>query len=470
VWSALAFATIAAAALSLPFLAHQSLWLDEVYTRDILGAHTLGGIWRHVRATESTPPLYYLLAKLSTDLAGTRSAAAMRLPSALALIAAVPVTFLALRRMIGNGGALAAAAIVAVNPSLVAFATDARSYALFVLTGLLSVWGLSAVMERPSPPRYAAWAAASVACVWTHYFGAFLIAGEVLILLAVLGKARRVTFAWCLAIAVAAAPLIPLLARQNATEESAFIAGIPLGSRLESTVRQFGMGPIVPRTWLEAAGLALALLGAVVGAAIAVRRREARRLLVLALLAFGVPPAMAVLGFEDRVYARNLVAVLPLGAGLAALGLLRARAAPLAVYLALCAMTSVWVASNWRYEELDWRTAIARIDSVDPAAAVLATDSRNAPVIRTYLGRGPVGSARAGAVWVAVEPARGPHQRALEPRPVPGAVVAALSGFRPIREVDVHGFRLILERARAPETIVAPPGAVLFPTAPRSRP
>jgi len=461
----LAAATFAAAALTLPFLGHQSLWLDEIYTRHILAAHSLGGLWDRIRATESTPPLYYLLAKLSTGLAGTRSASAMRLPSALAVIAAVPVGYLALRRLVGWRAALAAAAIIAVNPNLLEFGTDARSYALFVLSGLLSVWGFAAVLERPGWRRYAAWAAASVACLWTHYFGAFLVAGEALILLVALRDAWRPTLAWCLVIAAAAAPLIPLVTHQNGSEDAAFIAAIPLRSRLEATVRQFAMGANVPRTWLEAAGLALAVLGLVAGAALALRRREGRILLALAVLACGVPLAMAVLGLEDRFYSRNVVAVLPLVAGVAALGLARARAAPLAVYLALCAVTAVWVATDWRYEQLDWSAAVARMTAVDPAAAVLSTDPGNAVVVRTYLGRGPVGGVRADAVWVAVEPARGPGERALTPVALPPGVLAGLAGFRPVRELDVHGFRLVLLRASAPLAVGVPPGAMLFPPA-----
>jgi hypothetical protein len=181
---------------------------------------------------------------------------------------------------------------------------------------------------------------------------------------------------------------------------------------------------------------------------------------------------MAVLGLEDRFYSRNLVAVLPLCAGLAAPALLRARAAPLAVYLALCLLASLWVASNWRYEQVDWRTAIARIDSVDSTTPVVSTDPLSAPVVRTYLGRGPVAGVRSDALWVAIEPARGPHQRALNPQPVPAAVAAALAAFRPVRELDFQGFRLILERASVPEPVLAGsmPGAVLFPAPATARP
>lgn len=174
----------------------------------------------------------------------------MRAPSALSLIAAVPVAYFALRRLIGERPALASAAFVAVNPLLVNYSTDARSYALLVLTALLSVWGLTAVLESGHQRAYAGWALASVACVWTHYFGAFTVLGEALVLLVLRPEQRRLTLAWCLAIAVCAAPLIPLLMRQNASEDSAFIAGISLVSRVEQTARQFGMGANVPtRFW-----------------------------------------------------------------------------------------------------------------------------------------------------------------------------------------------------------------------------
>src|SRR5437660_6853008 len=86
VWLVLVLATVLGAALRVPFLGHQSLWLDEIFTRDILGASSLSGLWHHIQSTESTPPLYYLLAWLF----GGRSAVAMRAIPALALIAAVP--------------------------------------------------------------------------------------------------------------------------------------------------------------------------------------------------------------------------------------------------------------------------------------------------------------------------------------------------------------------------------------------
>ncbi|HEY6397800.1 MAG TPA: glycosyltransferase family 39 protein [Solirubrobacteraceae bacterium] len=468
IWWGLVVATVVAAGLRLPFLGHQSLWLDEIFTRNLIGQPSLTAVWNHVQATESTPPLYYVLAWLL----GGRSAASMRALPACALIAAVPVTFLALRRLVGEWPALATAAIVAVSPELVQYSLDARAYGLFVLTGLLSLWAFAGLLERESPTRYLGWVAASVACVWTHYFGFFLVAAEAIVLLSVRPSAWRRTAGWSVVIAACLAPLAPLLSHQNG-ERAAFIPGIPLMTRLTQTVRQFGMGANVPRTWLEAAGLALALAAFAVGAVAAVRSGTRSRSLV-ALVAFGfaVPLAVAVLGIEDRFYDRNLLFLLPLLAALAAPALLRLGAAPLAVYLALAVLTSVWVSSNWRYEQADWHAAAERTKALAPAAAVItvgSTSQFSVAVAGTYVGRPATATpVFAHQGWIVVEPYRAPHHRALGPAPVPYAIIASLPGFRIERSLIVHGFRLILLTATKPTPIVPAklPGAAVFPGPP----
>ena len=458
-WLALALATAVGAALRLPFLAHQSLWLDEIYTREILREASLSGVWRHVRATESTPPLFYALGWL----VHARGAAAMRAIPALALTAAVPVGYLAFRRLVGSGAALAAAAILAVNPMLVWYSTDARSYGLFVLAALLTVWAFSAVLERASTRRFGLWAGASVACVWTHYFGVFVVAGEAVVLLATLPGARRQTLSWATLVGACLIPLLPLLASQSGDERAGFIAGVPLRTRVSEAVRQFAMGPNVPRAWLEAAGLAILAVAFAGGLWISWgSSMRARGLLALAAIAFLTPLSMSLLGIDDHFYARNVIAVLPLVAALAAPALLRGRAVPLAAYLLLATVASVWVASDWRYEQVDWKDAIARVQSIEPNAPLFAvTPGEAAPVVATYLDRPPATAPGplAQRAWVLMEPVRAAGQRALGPAPVPH-----LPGFTAERTVELHGFQLVLESAAQP-TRIAPgelAGATVF--------
>lgn len=458
-WVGLAFVTAVAAALRLPFLNHQSLWFDEIYTRSILGEPSLAGVWRHVEATESTPPLFYVIGWLL----GARSAAAMRLVPALSLTAAAPVAYFALRRMVGQRAALASAAVVAVSPMLVSYGTDARSYGLLVLLSLLSVWAFTAVLEEPSWRRYGAWTAACALCVWTHYFGGFVVAGEALLLLALCPQTRRRTVACSLAIVALIAPLLPMLAHQSSSERAEFISEIHLGSRLETTVRQFAMGPNVPRTWLEGAGLAIWALALAWGAWHALRERSGPGvLLALAAFSLGVPLLLSASGAVDRFYARNVIFALPLAIGLAAPAMLRLRGLPLGAYLALATLASVWVATDWRYEQLDWRDALARAEQVEPSAPVFAVTKYSAPVVATYLGRAlaPAAGLRADEAWVIVEPDRPAGHRWLTPAPVP-----ALAGFTSAGTIESYGFRIELMHAARPVSLSSSslPGAVLFP-------
>ena len=455
----LTLATLLAAALRLPFLDHQSLWFDEIYTRDVLGESSLAGLWHHIRATESTPPLYYLLAWGWTGVLG-RGAAAMRAIPALALIAAVPVSYTAFRRLIGQRVALATAALVAVSPILVSYSTDARSYGLFVLTALLSVWGFSVVLERGSRRDHALWALASVACIWTHYFGGFVVGGEVIVLLVLRSptRGRIQVLVSAAAVVLCSLPLLPLLLDQTGDERAAFIAGIPLRARLTATVRQFAMGPNVPRTWLEAAGIAILAVALVAGAVMTARSgRTGTALVSLTAFVFLAPLLLGAVGIEDRFYARNVVAAVPLGLALAAPALLRLGAVPLVAYLALALLTSIWVATDWRYEQLDWGGALARVEAIGQRVPVVLPAGLNEPVVRTYLGRHAVRSLTASRAWITVEPIRAPGHRALGP----AAPTPLPAGFAAVREIDVHGFRLELIVAPRPLPIVSgQPGVV----------
>src|SRR5438105_3275976 len=183
VWAALALVTAGALALRLPYLGNQSLWYDETFTRTIAAAPSVTRLWHEVKATEGTPPLYYLLTWGWGKLFGIHSDAALRATSGLAGATCAPAAFLALRRFGGSRAALAATALVAASPMLVWYSLDARAYSLLVLLSLISIWATSLVLERPTPCRFPGWALAAAAVVWTHYFGAFLVVAEVVLLL-----------------------------------------------------------------------------------------------------------------------------------------------------------------------------------------------------------------------------------------------------------------------------------------------
>jgi hypothetical protein len=495
----LALATAVAALLRLPVLGSQGLWFDETYTATVVSAGGPGALWERIGSSESTPPLFYALTWAWTGIAGDGEAA-LRTVSAVATIAAVPVAYAAVRRLVGERAALATAAIVAVSPLLVHYALDARAYGLLVLTGLLSVWACSAVLERPaSTRRWALWALAAAAAIWTHWFAGFVVLGEAVALLWLLPGRRRTALLAAGAILLALLPVVPLLLDQVGDARAAFITDRPLTDRLEQFVRELALGPNIPRTWLEAAGLALALGGLAVGAVMTVRRAlgdgrpalasdrpataggptepgvarnaedatppsdatldpaiAARALLAILAVAVLAPLVLSASGAYDRFFIRNTIAVLPLAAAIAAVALIRLRAVSLALYLTVALTATVWIATDWRQQSADWRGAV-EATAIRGAPVIAATD-RGGPTAAHYVGRKPTTApltTRRAILFV--EPVRATGRRDLAATTAPAE--ATLATLFPNRTERTHrGFGIV--ELTAPEPVVIDPAAL----------
>jgi 4-amino-4-deoxy-L-arabinose transferase-like glycosyltransferase len=142
----LAAALVAAAVLRLRGLGDASLWSDELVAWWAASGESLGDVVSRATTCMATPPLSFLVQHMSVGAAGA-SEWALRLPSALAGIAAVALAFAAGRRLFGHAAGLAAAFLLAVHPVHLWFSTDARPYSLAVLLALGSTWALSEMVR-----------------------------------------------------------------------------------------------------------------------------------------------------------------------------------------------------------------------------------------------------------------------------------------------------------------------------------
>jgi uncharacterized membrane protein len=469
-----ALATATAAALRLPFLDKQSFWLDETYTVGIIAKGSLVSVWHAVEATESTPPLYYLLTWGWTHLIDSQSEPAIRSMSAIAGIASVPVAFLAFRKLFGESLALAVAWMTAVSPLLVWYSLDARSYGLLVLVSLLSLWAFACLFERPTRMRWVGWTLAAIASAWTHYFAIFMIAAELAVLVWRRPALKRQLLACTAAVAVGAIPSALVFAAQNGgAGRTDWISSRPLQDRVEQLAREFPAGPNVPWAWLE--GLALVLVGGALIAALLLWRSRRRRsgplavadasvpdgataLLTIGLIAIGLPLLLAVTHVNDHFFARNVLIAWPTMAGLTALALVRLKAIPLFAYLAVCVVTVVAVQGDWRYGKADWRGAMARLDSGEGGAPLIIYPALQAPTANYYLPLAPVAAPiRTRDVWTVVEPAR-QGSRALTPLPGAPPPVALDPRLRSTEAISYHGF--LLERFASTRPVVIEPARV----------
>ena len=455
-WAGLAVATTVALLLRWHFAGEQSLGYEEVFTRTIVHQPTVSAVWDATRATESTPPFYYLLVWLWLKLTGTGSAAGLRAVSVIAGTLTVPVVFAAIRGLSGRRIALAAAGLAAISPILVDDGIYARSYAVLVLVSALSMWALSTLLARPTRRVWVLWALAAALCLWTHYFTGFVIGAEVVVLAVRLPAQRRTLVAAVAGVVVLAAPLWPLFrAQSSASQRTEFIASRPLSGRLEDIVRQFAMGTNVPSAPLEALGILLVAAAIALAIVRGMRTATTRTLVAIVVLGAGLPIATALTGIDDHLLARNALGVWVFLAAVAAAGLIRLRGVLLLAYGAACLTTVTLSLSDWRYQgAADWAGAARLLGTTARGEPIAVLPGQDINVAALYLGRirltAPV---RSRDLWVIAEPERAAGSRAL------GAVadlpLAFGAGLRPVGERDRRGFRIVHLQAATPVTVAA---------------
>ena len=354
-WARIAPAAILALAAVLRFatLGLQSYEADEAVTVDLLG-RDLGDMVAAIPDSESTPPLYYVLAWGWTRVLGSTSEVALRSLSALAGVALVYVGYRLVASAVSRRAALVVALLLAVNPFLVWFSQEARAYALVALLCALSLWAFAIALRRPSGRVLVLWAVTSAAALATHYFAVFPVAAEAVWLIAA-GRRDRRLLAAVGAVGAAGLALLPLAAAQksNAAFAPLLESSGTLATRAAQIPKQFLLGYDAPLELVL--GLAAAVL-ALVGAVLWWRGRPALPVVAVGAIAAAVPLALAPAGL-DLVVSRNLiVVVLPLAAAIGS-GMARTRTglAAAAALAVLSVAVLVAQAVEPRYQRDDWR-------------------------------------------------------------------------------------------------------------------
>jgi len=330
-WWPLAALTLLAAVLRLATLDVQSFWLDEAFTPVNVLRPSLITTLRAIPHTENTPPLWYVIVWAFSRVLGTGEVA-LRLPSALAGIAAVPVAWAIGEELEGSRArraAIVCAAIVAVNPLFVWYSQEARAYGLYVLTAALAMLCFLRARREPTPRRMAAFALAGSLALLSEYFAVFLLIGMVLWLLWE-RRTRVAALPATVALAIVGAALIPLVLAQ-AGRDTQWIAEWPLKQRLEASAQYYltgysglrqgtGVGevqkPIGHAIELLVALLILAGLGLGLRQMLARARSLFPALAPLLIAACGILiPVLLAAGGADYLAPRNLVgAMIPLSA------------------------------------------------------------------------------------------------------------------------------------------------------------
>ncbi|WP_431269877.1 glycosyltransferase family 39 protein [Dankookia sp. P2] len=301
VFSAAATITLLGLALRLHQIGEASLWSDEAFSAWWIHK-PLGYLWTDGLVIETTPPLYYSLLKVWAGMFGDGDAA-LRLFSAAAGTATIPVVFLLGLEIAGPVVGLVAAMLFAMAPMQIYFAQEARVYALLPLAFALALLGLlrfvgSADHRGAQADRgaLALYAAGMLVLLYAHATSVFTAAalascgGLVLLRTPRKRAALRPFILAHLAIGVLALPLaIPILAQAGRHDLSWIKPPDLIG--LLSLADHLVVDPVTPlRLFRLASILSLAAMSLLVALAVPLLRADRR----LALLLAGVPGSFLV--------------------------------------------------------------------------------------------------------------------------------------------------------------------------------
>lgn len=266
-----------AAALRIYGIANRELWIDEA-NAIVISWQSLPDLIARLRL-DSSPPLYYaglhywMLAFGAGD-AATRS---------LSVLGGVLLTYFTYRfgrRWFGTEVGLMAAALLAVAPIQIFYSQTVRMYAWLPLLALLATAALAGAIQSARPWRLVAYAAATLAALYTHNFALHLLPAHAL-LVAASGALRRHPARWlacAIAIGLGYLPWLPILREQLANKsqygwfEAHWKQNGPAGILLES-IQSFTPGgtqpPFVRQTGLsQFAWLPVAVIALLVGLAV----------------------------------------------------------------------------------------------------------------------------------------------------------------------------------------------------------
>jgi mannosyltransferase len=214
--------------------------------------------------TDAPLGLYYFLMQgwlaIGDGLGVGPAAWWLRLPSALAAIAAVGVLVVLVSRWFGPAAALVAGVLLAVHPMMTFYAQDARPYALVTLAFLLATLALLRAVESPTWQHLSVYGIAAVGCLYLHLFVGYAFGAHLVLLLRARAGQRSPTPLWRWAVVaggvmVAATPLLVVSRRE--TGEVSWIARPTIGLVQAVLTRMFGGG------WLVLALAAIAIVAVV---------------------------------------------------------------------------------------------------------------------------------------------------------------------------------------------------------------
>jgi mannosyltransferase len=355
----IAFIVLIAAGLRLIFLGARSFWADEIVSVK-LATDNWGGFKFWIFSREANMALYYLLLRAWVKFGDGE--AWVRLLSALAGIAVVPLLYALTRRLYNERVAWMTALLAATSACLVEFSQEARSYSLVILLCVLSYYFFVQTLTQERNWPLAAYFVVSVSALYAHFFAALVMVAQAVSVLWLPPKTvkwGKLTAAW-IAIAIGAIPISAFVLKRD-VGQLYWVQPTTIPEIYKLTIFFAGASKGV------AAILSIVSIFAIVAAIAsnteAVRTRsEASWKFMVALLWAVLPVLLTILVSLHRpiFVHRYLLVALPGYLTLIALGLARIRSRTLlaSALISFIALSSVSIAQGYFRPIEDWRGVV----------------------------------------------------------------------------------------------------------------
>ncbi len=382
----------------------QSFWYDEGYSVMFV-RHSLGHVVGQAGPLELNTPLYYVVLFVWTRLAGDSEFSA-RLVSVFAGLLTVALVAPLASRIAGRPAGLWALAFIAVWPVNVAVSQEARMYALVTLLAFASCVALvtRCLREDARPVDWVVWAGLCIAAFSAHVLAAFIIAAQVVVILARLlashWRARRagVSGIWRVfripVLAISAIALITgvwtlWLLSFRAAYGTSFSDPLDLSQTLMRSAASLVLPRNLPESLIPHA---VALTSVIVLGLLMIASPQAHAVMVVSLIGLiGIAAFCALTGKYAARYSAIVAPLLVAGMGVT-FGGATSRRARLALPAGLVCLTlaalGMWA---WRADPLyaneDFRGAAAFVRAqARPDERVVLVSGHFAPVFAYYYG------------------------------------------------------------------------------------
>ena len=170
-------------------LEDQSLWNDEMFSLDVASS-PLGVIQPTLAAHYHHPPLFFYIVHFSLGIFGY-TAWALRFCSTLFGSITVGLVFFISARMFNLRSGITAGVLCLVAPFHIAYSQEGRPYALAGFLCLLSTYFLYSFIQKKSIPKSIGYLLSTVALLYSHHWGLFVIVAHILATMVVLRPHRQ---------------------------------------------------------------------------------------------------------------------------------------------------------------------------------------------------------------------------------------------------------------------------------------